>query len=132
MCEGPAMSEIIPKLSNPPIIEAVVDIECDMPPTFNLSALDESARNAYRDQYPQLQTMFFEALEIEQLSEGPPTHKAMRGIQAFQFLHEDRKQLVQVRSQGYTFNRLAPYSTLDDYLPEIERTWKLFIGVAGP
>jgi len=126
------MSDTIPKLSAAPIVEAVVDIECDMPPTLNLSALEESARSAYREQYPQFQTLFFEALQTEQPAEGPPTHKSMRGIQAFQFLQADKKQLVQVRSQGYSFNRLAPYSTLDDYLPEIERTWKLFVGLAGP
>ena len=34
--------------------------------------------------------------------------------------------------QGYSFNRLAPYSSLDDYLPEIERTWKLFLEIAEP
>jgi uncharacterized protein (TIGR04255 family) len=39
---------------------------------------------------------------------------------------------VQVRVQGYSFNRLAPYTSLDDYLPEIERTWRLFIAVASP
>jgi hypothetical protein len=40
------MSDTIPKLSAAPIVEAVVDIECDMPPTLNLSALEESARSA--------------------------------------------------------------------------------------
>jgi uncharacterized protein (TIGR04255 family) len=39
---------------------------------------------------------------------------------------------VQVRTQGFSFNRLAPYSTLDDYLPEIERTWRLYVEVATP
>ena len=55
-----------------------------------------------------------------------------RGIQALQFLHADEKQLVQVRAQGFSFNRLAPYTSLDDYLPEIERTWHLFVGLASP
>jgi uncharacterized protein (TIGR04255 family) len=27
---------------------------------------------------------------------------------------------------------LSPYTSLDDYLPEIERTWKLFVGIASP
>ena len=51
---------------------------------------------------------------------------AKRAIQSLQFLHEDEKQLVQVMAQGFSFNRLAPYTSLDDYLPVIQRTWELF------
>ena len=53
-------------------------------------------------------------------------------VQAFQFLQDDEKQLVQVRAQGFSFNRLAPYRNLDDYLPEIERTWRLYVGLVSP
>jgi uncharacterized protein (TIGR04255 family) len=37
-----------------------------------------------------------------------------------------------VRAQGYSFNRLAPYTSLDDYLPEIQRTWDLFVKLTSP
>jgi len=40
--------------------------------------------------------------------------------------------LTKVRMQGFSFNRLAPYTSLDDYLPEIERTWGLFASIASP
>ena len=50
----------------------------------------------------------------------------------YQLLSQDEKQLVQVRVSGFSFNRLAPYTTLDDYLPEIERTWRLFVTLASP
>ena len=39
---------------------------------------------------------------------------------------------MQVRAQGYSFNRLAPYTSMDDYLPEIERTWNLFLKLMSP
>jgi uncharacterized protein (TIGR04255 family) len=52
-----------------------------------------------------------------------------QSVHALQFLAEDERQLVQIRAQGFSFNRLAPYSSLDDYLPEIERTWKRFVEV---
>lgn len=47
-------------------------------------------------------------------------------------MHDDEKQLVQVRAEGFSFNRLAPYTTLDDYLPEIERTWGLYVRLVSP
>ena len=39
---------------------------------------------------------------------------------------------MQVRVQGFSFNRLAPYTSLDDYLPAIERAWRLFLDIASP
>jgi uncharacterized protein (TIGR04255 family) len=32
----------------------------------------------------------------------------------------------------FSFNRLAPYTTLDDYLPEIERAWLLYVDLVSP
>jgi len=120
------------KLTTAPIIEAVLDIDCDGPPGQEIGALEGPARDSFLDRYPQFRTQLLQEARIEQQPDGPVQFSARRGIQAFQFLQEDEKQLVQVRAQGFSFNRLAPYSSLDDYLPEIERTWRLFVGFASP
>ena len=126
------MSETTFRLSNAPIVEAVIEIRCDMGPTFDLPALEAAARDLFRDQYPKLRHQFIEEHRFEKQGDEPPRVSAQRGLQAFQFLHDDEKQLVQIRTHGFSFNRLAPYSSLDDYLPEIERTWALFVQLAKP
>ncbi|CAN5806802.1 hypothetical protein BH11VER1_BH11VER1_03280 [soil metagenome] len=126
------MNENSLKLTAAPIVEAVVDIECDMPPKFDLVALEDAAREAYQDKYPLFHMQYLEQHQIEQRPDEPTKHTTKRGIQALQFHQTDKKQLIQVRSHGYSFNRLAPYSTLDHYLNEIERTWRLFVGFAAP
>ena len=103
------MCTIPPKLANPPIVEAVLDIDCDMPPTLDWAALKESAKSAYQDRYPKLQIVFAQSLQIEKLSGEPPAPQAMGKTQAYQFFQEDTKQLIQVRSQGFSLNRLTPY-----------------------
>jgi uncharacterized protein (TIGR04255 family) len=120
------------KLARAPIVEAVVDIDCDLPPGRALPELEQGARECYGDRYPKAQTRLLQEHEIKQRGSEPPELSVRRGIEAFLFLQEDGKQLVQVRAQGYSFNRLAPYSSLDDYLPEIERTWRLFVGITSP
>ncbi|MEI7451555.1 MAG: TIGR04255 family protein, partial [Desulfomonile sp.] len=62
----------------------------------------------------------------------PPRMSVRHALQSLQFFQEGEKQIVQVRAQGFSFNRLAPYANLDVYLPEIERTWRLFISFATP
>jgi uncharacterized protein (TIGR04255 family) len=125
------MSEFELKLPKPPIIEAVLDIDCDMPAGFDLTALEGPAREAFRSQYPKFRNQFLEEHHIESKADELK-HSSRRAVQALQLLQDDEKQLVQIRRQGFSFNRLAPYSSLDDYLFEIQRTWELFIGTTSP
>ena len=79
--------------------------------------------------------MRMQLLQEHQFShaEGKPAEVAVqRNLQAFQFFSADDKQIVQFRANGFSFNRLAPYSHLDDYLPEIERVWQIFVSLAMP
>lgn len=126
------MSESELKLTKPPIVEAVLDIGCDMPPKFDLAALEVPSRDQFLDQYPKFRVQLIQETKIEAKPDASSQLSVRRGIQALQFLHGDGKQLVQVRAQGFSFNRLAPYTSLDDYLPEIERTWRLFVDLASP
>lgn len=126
------MNSATPKLRHAPIVEAVLDIDCDTPPGIELAALEEPARERFRDQYPKLRKRYFHEFEIESKAEALSKLSTRHAIQALQFIADDEKQLVQVRTQGFSFNRLAPYSTLDEYLPEIERTWGLYVEVAAP
>lgn len=119
-------------LSRPPIVEAVIDIDCDLPPGLSLKAIEPAVREAFGGQYPKFQAQIVQEHQIEQQGDSVPKVSARRGIQSLQCLTADNEQLVQVRAQGFSFNRLAPYSTLDNYLPEIERTWRLFRDLVEP
>jgi uncharacterized protein (TIGR04255 family) len=119
-------------LANPPIVEAVVDLDCDLPPSIDFASLQDAVKNTYGDRYPTVRPLFFQEAKIESKSDAPPQMSVRGGIQAFQCFNETEKQLVQVRVQGYSFNRLAPYTSMDDYLPEIERTWNLFLKLMSP
>lgn len=126
------MNEPSLKLLKAPIVEAVLDIDCDMQPGQQIAALEKPGRDCFLDRYPTFRIRFLQEHQIESKIDAPPKMSVRLGIQALQFLQEDGKQLVQLRAEGFSFNRLAPYTSLDEYLPEMERTWKLFIQVAKP
>jgi uncharacterized protein (TIGR04255 family) len=115
-----------------PIVEAVVDIDCDLPPGVDIETLDAAGRAAFVDHYPKAQRRLISEHELLMQPGQPPAVKSREGLQALQYFAEDGKQLVQVRPNGFSFNRLAPYTTLDDYLPEIERTWRVFLTLVRP
>jgi len=119
-------------LDAPPIVEAVLDIDCDLPVGFELAAVEKLSRDAFASQYPTSRTQFVEEHKIEHHPDQPAKHTAKRGVQAFRFVQADEKQLVQVRAEGFSFNRLSPYTRMDDYMAEIRRTWELYQSIASP
>lgn len=126
------MDEIPFPLENAPIIEAVLDIDCDLPPNLNREQVKEAAKSALLADYPRMQEQHVQQHVVEFDAGVPKPPTITHGIAALQFFAEDRLQLVQLRPNGYSFNRLAPYTTLDDYLTEIERTWQIFVDAVRP
>ena len=120
------------KLNAPPIVEAVLDIDCDMPGDFDPLNVESKAADRLRQNYPKSRRRFLQEIEVQPKPGGAPQTTAREALQALQFLHDDEKQLVQIRPQGFSFNRLAPYSSFDEYLPEIERTWQVFVSIVAP
>ena len=119
-------------LSSAPIIEAVVDIDCDMPPSLDLDALDAVAKHSLGDRYPVARRRLANEHLIAGVDTGAVSVTSRQALQALQYLAADERQIVQWRPNGFSFNRLAPYGRLDDYLPEIERNWKDFAAIAKP
>jgi uncharacterized protein (TIGR04255 family) len=127
------MSEQNNALKNPPIVEAVLDIDCDMPPDFSVEARIPDAQRVFGEQYPKMQKRYVHQHEIKQELGGIAEVASKNAeLQAILLRAQGEKQLVQVRNRGFSFNRLAPYSRLDDYLPEIERTWNVFVAEFKP
>lgn len=126
------MSEAYPKLAKAPIVEAVVDFDCDMPPGLDLAALEGAVRAEYGAEYPKLQRRTAHEYQFLAEKDAVTKHSANHRLQALQCMSKDGKQLVQVRDVGFSFNRLAPYSTLDDYLPAIQTAWNSFCKLAAP
>lgn len=120
------------KLLNPPIVEAVIDIDCDMPLTLDLTSLETGIKESLGTTYPTVRAIHLQGIHVEALDGVEPTIRKSQGLQGYQALVLGEKQIVQFRAQGFSFNKLSPYSSLDEYLPEIERTWGMFVEIAKP
>lgn len=122
------------KLTKAPIIEAVLDIDCDLPSGSTLADLQESAKTVFSDHYPVLTLQFFEEFQIDTQKDDKSQSSVRKGIQAIQFRRNDGKQIVQLRAQGFSFNQLAPYPTngLDDFLPQIRECWERYVELVRP
>ena len=120
------------RLAHAPIVEAVVDINCDLPPGIDLAQLQDRAKGLLRDTYPSAQRQIVQHQEFRAGAEEPKTVSMSQRVGLLRFRSTDEKQLVQIRAEGYSFHRLAPYGSLDEYLPEVERTWGIFRDLTRP
>ncbi len=119
------------QLPHAPTIEAVVDIDCDLPPNLDFEAVNQKAFERFKDTYPHQRRSIVQGHEIRPSQESLSV-TIQRGLGALQFRSEDEKQLIQIRWNGFSFNRLKPYSSLDDYLAEIETRWETFKQIVQP
>jgi uncharacterized protein (TIGR04255 family) len=118
------MESTIGQLKNAPIVEFILDIDCDLPVSQSLDELTEAAEKCFRARYPKPRKQVLQQFEITTKPGATPQATiSPQRVQAYQFLTDDDKQLVQLRREGYSFNRLQPYTMLSDYLPEIEQSW---------
>jgi uncharacterized protein (TIGR04255 family) len=116
------------KLARSPIVEMVVDIDCDLSADIEIADLEQRARERYSDQYPGFRRIL---RPLPRLGDSHEQLNIREATYAFQFL-EEGPQLVQLRRDGFSFNRFKPYTDLDEYLPEIKRTWQIFVDLVSP
>jgi uncharacterized protein (TIGR04255 family) len=114
-----------------PIVEAVVDIDCDIPQGFNLSN-PQPFLEVWGGQYPLVQAVHGQQIRLEAGMKGQVSHEFAVGILAQQFRTAEGNPVLQARQAGFSFNRLKPYSNLDDYLGEIRRCWECYRQVVKP
>jgi uncharacterized protein (TIGR04255 family) len=126
------MSQQSYHLKDPPIVEMILDMDCELAPGFDLGVREAEIRDEVSSRYPKMRQQLLQEHQISQPETGPPEVAVRRNLQALQFFSADDKQAVQFRANGFSFNRLAPYSKLDDYLPEIEWAWGIFLATAKP
>jgi uncharacterized protein (TIGR04255 family) len=119
-------------LQNAPITEAVVDFRVSLPPDFHPDRLRE-ARERLAQDYPQ--TVERKRMEARlEIAGGQPKEARTRdlGFQGIWLKTEDQKTVAQFRVDGFTFNRLKPYTRWEQILPEALRLWSVYVELANP
>jgi uncharacterized protein (TIGR04255 family) len=66
------MTELRAKLNKPPIIEAIIDIDCDMPPNVKIEAIEKSSNSCFQQDYPVVQTRQMTEHTIESSGDVAP------------------------------------------------------------
>ncbi len=115
--------------SRAPITEAVIDIQAQLPQEVKLDALAQ-VYSGLQAQYPKSEEMLIiQGQMIAGASVGATASQSQIG---YRFFSKDQKQILQVRLDGFTFSRLAPYDCWETFRDEAKRLWSIYESLTYP
>ena len=119
-------------LRNAPITEAIIDLR--------IVASAQFTAETFLPLKEQLAAAYPHAIErrgIEARFEFSASHVGVHqtsdlGLQGIFFKSTDERLIAQFRTDGFTLNRLEPYTSWTELFPEAMRLWKLYVEVTQP
>jgi uncharacterized protein (TIGR04255 family) len=118
-------------LSHAPLVEALIDFRAVPAPSFSVGEF--AALRPRLPDFPSMEEMRRFEAQIEFRGDKAPTGQLdTSGLLGYRFMSGDGREAVQYRSDGFTFNRLAPYTSWNEIRPKALRLWNLFVEIAKP
>jgi len=123
------MQQAVRHYSRAPITEAILDLKVILPDNFPIERfLDIHAR--VRDRFPTSEPIHVGSLAIQA---GPEIQvDASRQHSGFLFRSKDGLRIFQATLQGFTFNRLAPYNSWEEFSNDARNLWKIYKDICKP
>lgn len=117
--------------SRAPIVEAIFDIQVELPSSFDLTSLLK-CQNKVKADYPKRKKAQQFTGEFLFGDQDKVSTSASSEQVGYVFSSEDENQMFQVKPTGFTYNRLAPYPGWDAFFAEARRLWEEYRKVARP
>lgn len=120
-----------PKLNKDPIKEALINIELDIHENKTpdkLLIIEKFINDTYK--YRKSLTSVMGDIKLENSSIKESSIKSEK--KGYAYRTEDKKQVVQLRSNSFTFNRLKPYTGWEVFFDETKRLWNYYKDIVKP
>ncbi len=122
------MSEY-PHLQNAPITEALVDIQVNLPPETDITAIKKFGE-LVKDEYPKEYRKKQFSISIQDSETKRSTQKEI--VLGFAYESLEKHRVVQSRLDGFTYSQLKKYETWDILKNEAARLWDIYLEVTKP
>lgn len=119
-------------LRSAPITEAMIDIRVKASPNFKASALVQLGESL-RNRFPKAEERRGGKISFQfaPSSPSPPVVEDL-GLQGLLLRTEDEKTAAQFRNDGFTLNRLRPYSSWEEIFPVAMELWLQYAAATRP
>jgi uncharacterized protein (TIGR04255 family) len=115
---------------NAPIKEAALDIRVRSASDLDIEKLSMAKDSNYLELFRKPSKV---QVRVEANNETQSASAAAENtLLGFAFRSEDQKQIYQIRTDGFTHNRLAPYQEWDVFAAEARRLWNVYKNALNP
>lgn len=126
----------IPNYKKPPVREALVDIRVDRLPSTVLPELERLTERLNKN-YPSKKTIYGLEARLEMQEASFVASQKSHGIIGYRFISSDEKKIVQLKLDGFTFNRLKlnpeeSWPGWETLREEAKSAWELYVGATKP
>jgi uncharacterized protein (TIGR04255 family) len=119
-------------LANAPITEALIDFRVKARTVFRPEEFAD-LRTRLSERFPHMEEQRGLQATFGMIKgQGQPTVVQDLGLQGYFFKTRDQKTIAQFRVDGFTFNRLQPYTSWDDLFPQAMELWRLYYSISIP
>ena len=118
---------------NAPIVEAIFHIEAAAQIAVSSEEFVKQARELVSSEtFPQMGEMLEFGVQLEtDLATGETRSNNESSWRGVEFRSEERSQVIQFRSNGMSFHQLQPYTSHEEILPQFQKYWSAYAGIAG-
>jgi uncharacterized protein (TIGR04255 family) len=119
-------------LKNAPITEAIIDFRVKARTAFRPEEFAD-LRTRLTERFPHVEEQrgLQATFGIVQ-GQGQSTVVQDLGLQGYFFKTPDQKTIAQFRVDGFTFNRLQPYTSWHELFPQAMELWRLYCSISIP
>lgn len=120
-----------PNLVNAPVQEALIDFRVRLPPDVRPDTLRRLA-DGLKEEYPKVTSIRQFEGQIQIRDEVPVSTQAGPRLLGYRLESDDGRHVAQIRVDGFTFSRLAPYESWDRMIENAWIVWKPFVEATKP
>lgn len=123
----------ITHLTHAPITEAIIDFKVKPVKEFPsdiLSTLEQEIGNIYP--YHERRNLFESEIKLAPRHRRVSQSTHEKGLYGYFFKSEDTRNIAQFRVDGFTFNRLKPYTSWNKIFNEAKGLWSVYVNMISP
>lgn len=121
----------MPNYPNAPIQEAVIDFRVTLPESFDVEDFNDLEEMRGKP-YPKVEEVHSWGGMIHVGKAGFQATDFEEGLKGYMYKSEDQRSLAQFRIDGFTFNRLEPYTSWESVFSEALDLWALYVDTSNP
>jgi uncharacterized protein (TIGR04255 family) len=122
----------VEQFKNPPIQEALLDIQVTLSPDLKLETL-KGFHEGLETRFPEMQerVSWEQGFQIAGAGETQAI-RSSRSVDGYLFVSKSEGKVVQARRDGFTFNKLKPYSNWETFNSEARELWGRYVSLVHP